>query len=196
MSVDIEAVVFDFGGVLTQQPLDSHRDKLRALCGLDPSVFTSEYRRQRPAYDRGAEILRSLFEEDVASWTRVNEAVLNWAFVLQEAGVRTGILSNMPRDMLERIETLFRWFDRFDVKIFSCDVGVSKPDPSIYRTCLDALGLEAGKVLFFDDVPANVKGAEQAGIRTVLFRDYEDALRQVAEKGWLPQKLNVNQETL
>jgi len=216
MSVDIEAVVFDFGGVLTQQPLDSHRDKLRALCGLDPSVFTSEYRRQRPAYDRGAidsreywsrvmdsrgepadpEILRSLFEEDVASWTRVNEAVLNWTFVLQEAGVRTGILSNMPRDMLERIETLFRWFDRFDVKIFSCDVGVSKPDPSIYRTCLDALGLEAGKVLFFDDVPANVKGAEQAGIRTVLFRDYEDALRQVAEKGWLPQKLNVNQETL
>ena len=132
----------------------------------------------------------------MASWTRVNEAVLNWAFALQEAGVRTGILSNMPRDMLQRIETLFRWFDRFDVKIFSCDVGMSKPDPAIYRACLDALRLDAGKVLFFDDIPANVKGAQQAGIRAVLFRDYEDALRQVVEKSWLPQKLNVNQETL
>ena len=216
MSVHIEAVVFDFGGVLTLQPLDSHREKLRALCGLDPSVFASEYGRQRPPYDRGAidsreywsrvmdsraepadpGILRSLFEADLASWTRVNDAMLSWAFALQEAGVRTGILSNMPRDMLERIETLFRWFACFDVKIFSCDVGVSKPDPSIYQACLDALGLDGGEVLFFDDVPANVKGARQAGIRSVLFRDYEDALRQAAEKGWLPQKLNVNQESL
>jgi putative hydrolase of the HAD superfamily len=215
MSADIEAVVFDFGGVLTLQPLDIHREKLRVLCGLDAPTFASEYKRQRPDYDRGTidsreywsrvmdsrgkpvdpGILRSLFEEDVAGWTRLNEAVLNWAFGLQEAGVRTGILSNMPRDMLERIETLFRWLDRFDVKIFSCDIGVSKPDAPIYRACLDALRLDAGKVLFLDDVPDNVKSAERTGIRTVLFRDYDDALRQVTENGWLPQKLNMNQET-
>ena len=214
MNTEIEAVVFDFGGVLTLQPLDSHLENLRALCRLDRSTFAVQYKRQRGDYDRGTidsreywsrvmdsggmhvdpGILRSLFEEDVAGWTRVNEPVLNWAWQLQEAGVRTGILSNMPRDILQSIEPRFRWFDRFEVKIFSCDIGINKPEAEIYQACLDALRLEAGKVLFLDDVPENVKGAEQAGFRTVLFRNYEDALRQITDNGWLPDNLPVNQE--
>ena len=215
MSTRIGAVIFDFGGVLTLQPLDHHLEKLRALCGLDLPSFATEYRRRRTDYDRGTidsreywsriidskgkpvdpGILRSLFEEDMASWTRINEPVLNWALGLQEAGMRTGILSNMPRDILERIETRFRWFDRFEVKIFSCNIGANKPEAEIYRACLDALQLEAGKVLFLDDVLENVKGAERAGFRTVLFRNLGDSLRQIAESGWLPAKLTVNQET-
>jgi putative hydrolase of the HAD superfamily len=113
--------------------------------------------------------------------------VLNWAQRLQDAGMRTGILSNMPRDILRRIEPRFRWFDRFEVKVFSCDIGVNKPEAEIYRACLDALRLEAGKVLFLDDVPENVKGAERAGFRTVLFRSFDDALKQIAENDWLPK---------
>lgn len=209
MNSGIEAVVFDFGGVLTLQPLDSHVESLRALCGLNRSTFDLEYRRQRSDYDRGTidsreywsrvmdsgaghvdpEVLRCLFEEDTAGWTRINDQVLNWAFRLQEAGMRTGILSNMPRDILKRIGTRFQWFDRFEVRIFSCDLGVNKPEAEIYRVCLDALQLEAGKVLFLDDIPQNVKGAERIGFRTVLFQSYDDALSQIAENGWLPANL-------
>jgi putative hydrolase of the HAD superfamily len=214
MRIQIEAVVFDFGGVLTLQPLDSHLESIRALCGLDRPTFELEYRRQRRDYDRGiidsreywsrvmdsggksvdSAVLRSLYEEDVASWTRVNEPVLNWAFHLQEAGMRTGILSNMPRDILERIETRFRWFDRFEVKFFSCDIGVNKPEAEIYRACLDALRLEAGKVLFLDDIPENVRGAKRAGFRTVLFRNLEDSLQEISKQGWLPVQLTADQE--
>jgi putative hydrolase of the HAD superfamily len=214
MSTQIEAVVFDFGGVLTLQPQDHHLEKLRSLCGLDRPTFAAEYNRQRSDYDRGTidsgeywirvmdsrekpvdpGILRSLFEEDTAGWTRINEPVLEWAQRLQEAGMRTGILSNMPRDILGRIVARFRWFDRFEVKIFSCDIGANKPEAEIYRACLAAFGLEAGKVLFIDDVVENVKGAERAGFRTVLFRNLEDALRQIAERGWLPANLTLNKE--
>jgi putative hydrolase of the HAD superfamily len=214
MSAEIEAVVFDFGGVLTLQPLDRHLESLRALCGLDRPAFVAEYRRQRPDYDRGVidsreywsrimdsrgkpvdpGILSSLFEADQVAWTRINEAVLSWAFHLQDAGVRIGILSNMPRDILKRIETRFLWFDRFEARVFSCDIGVNKPDAQIYRACLDALRLEAGQVLFLDDVPENVQGAERAGFRTVLFRSLDDALDRIAENGWLPAELLVNQE--
>jgi len=211
MNTEIEAVVFDFGGVLTLQPLDSQVENLRALCGLDRSTFDLEYRRRRPDYDRGTidsrqywsrvvdsgtesvspELMRCLFEEDTAGWTRINDQMLNWAFGLQQAGVRTGILSNMPRDILQRIETRFRWLDRFEVKVFSCDLGVNKPEAQIYRSCLDALQLEAGKVLFLDDIPDNVKGAERAGIKAVLFRSYEDARSRIAENGWLPANLTA-----
>jgi putative hydrolase of the HAD superfamily len=214
MKTEIEAVVFDFGGVLTLQPLDQHLESLRALCGLDRSAFAAEYRRQRRDYERGIidsreywsrvidsggkpvdpGILRSLYEKDTASWTRINEPVLNWASQLQEAGMRTGILSNMPRDILERIETRFHWFDRFEVKIFSCELGLNKPEAEIYRACLDALRLEAGKVLFLDDIPENVRGAKRAGFRTVLFRNLEDSLQEISKQGWLPVQLTADQE--
>jgi putative hydrolase of the HAD superfamily len=214
MRNQIEAVVFDFGGVLTLQPLPRHVEKLRKLCGLDGPAFTVEYSRQRRDYDRGKinsreywsriidpgknpvdpKIFRALFEEDTASWTRINEAVLNWAFHLQESGIRTGILSNMPRDILKRIETRFQWFERFEVRIFSCEIGANKPEVEIYRACLDALQLEGDKVLFLDDMYENVKGAERAGFRTVLFRNLDDALLRISKSGWLPDKLEVNQE--
>jgi putative hydrolase of the HAD superfamily len=214
MNGEIEAVVFDFGGVLTLQPPDDHVESLRRICGLDRSTFDLEYSRQRPDYDRGVidsrvywsrivanrektidpVNLRSLFEEDVAGWTRINEPVLDWARQLQEAGVRTGILSNMPRDILVRIESRFRWFDRFEVGIFSCNVGVNKPEAEIYHSCLDELQLEAGKVLFLDDIPENVRGAEQVGMRAILFRCYEEALSQIAENGWLPANLLESEE--
>ena len=210
----MEAVVFDFGGVLTLAPPEDHVETLRNLCGLDRATFEREYRRQRVDYDRGAidsreywarivdsngrppepQILRSLFQADVEGWTRVNRPVLEWAAHLQAAGVRTGILSNMPRDILEWVRGRFRWLDRFQVKIFSCDLGVNKPDPAIFRACLDALSLRGSKVLFLDDMGQNVEGAKRAGMRTVLFRNLEDSLKEISKQGWLPAELTVDQE--
>jgi putative hydrolase of the HAD superfamily len=214
MSSKIDAVVFDFGGVLTLQPSERHLEALRGLCGLEDPGFSERYRLQRGDYDLGRidsreywtrvmdsvgkkpepQLLRNLFEEDTDGWTRINEAVLNWAFSLQEAGMRTGILSNMPRDILERVQSRISWFDRFEVRIFSCDIGVKKPEAEIYRACVEALGLEAGKVLFLDDMAENVEGAARSGIRAVLFHSLDDALRRIGERRWLPPQFLMNQE--
>jgi putative hydrolase of the HAD superfamily len=214
MSTQTEAVVFDFGGVLTLQPSETHREKLRGMSGLQDPVFTERYNLQRGDYDRGVidsgeywtrvmdsartssdpHLLRNLFEEDTASWTRINDEVLRWAFALQQGGMRTGILSNMPREILERIESRFDWFGRFEVRIFSCDVGMKKPEPSIYRACREALGLEAERILFLDDTPVNVRGAERAGFKSLLFRSLEEARRRIAENRWLPAEYLASQE--
>ena len=216
MDADIKAVLFDFGGVLSLPPVDSHMEKLRRLCGLDRVVFEREYRTQRGDYDRGAidgsqywsrvmraggkaptaHLVRSLVEEDTAAQTRINDSVLAWALELKEAGMRTGILSNMPRDILAKIEDRFGWVDRIEVRIFSCDLGVTKPEAQIYRTCLDALGLEGANVLFLDDSPQNVDGAVRAGIRAVLFSGFSEALREIVQRGWLPAgSISVRERT-
>jgi putative hydrolase of the HAD superfamily len=140
------------------------------------------------------EKIRALIEEDTAGWTQINEPVVAWAQSLQSAGVRTGILSNMPRDILERIVDRFEWIVAFEAKIFSCDLGVIKPESEIYRACLDTLGLEGSKVLFLDDSPENVEGAMRAGIRTVLFRKLADALHKIVHEGWLPPGLTGVEE--
>ena len=210
----IDAVVFDFGGVLTLAPPDHHFETLGDLCGLDLEILRREYKRQRPDYDRGTinsreywsrvadsrgkpaepQVISSLFEADAEGWNRINQPVLEWVFSLQAAGMRTGILSNMPRDVLGWIKERFEWIDRFEVRIFSCDLGANKPEPAIFRECLDALSLQGDRVLFIDDIAENVEGAKRAGFRTVLFRSFEDCLEEIYRQGWLPAEPGTDQE--
>ena len=58
---------------------------------------------------------------------------------------------------------------RFDSTVFSCTVGLRKPDPRIYRLCLRELGVEAGDTLFVGDgANDELAGAVRAGLRAVL----------------------------
>jgi putative hydrolase of the HAD superfamily len=61
------------------------------------------------------------------------------------------------------------WLPRFSRTFFSCDLRAVKPEAAAYKAVLDALQVEPDDVVFVDDRPANVAGAEAAGIRAVLF---------------------------
>jgi putative hydrolase of the HAD superfamily len=57
---------------------------------------------------------------------------------------------------------------RIDAAVFSCSVGVAKPDPRIYRIAAERLEVEPRECLFVDDQPAFVEGAVAAGMDGVL----------------------------
>ena len=57
----------------------------------------------------------------------------------------------------------------FDAVVISCEVGLTKPGPPIFRLCLERLGLSAGAVLFVDDRADNIEGAARVGLRTLHF---------------------------
>jgi putative hydrolase of the HAD superfamily len=61
---------------------------------------------------------------------------------------------------------LERWFD---VVVASCEVGRCKPDPEIYRICLERLGLTADATLFVDDRMENLQAARDIGLQTQHF---------------------------
>ena len=87
---------------------------------------------------------------------------------LRAAGFRLGLVSNA--DVME----VAAWPDSplaglFDVEIFSCEVGCMKPEPAIYRKCLEGLGLSAGDCLFVGDGGSNeLVGARDVGLTTVF----------------------------
>ena len=86
------------------------------------------------------------------------------------AGLRIGILTNetellQGRAWVERVDIL----QRADVCVDASVTGVMKPDPGAYGLALDALGLAPERVLFVDDQPTNVSGAEAVGIPAVHF---------------------------
>lgn len=49
----------------------------------------------------------------------------------------------------------------------SCLEGVCKPDPRIYRLCLERLGLQPSESIFLDDLGPNLKAAAGLGIHTI-----------------------------
>jgi putative hydrolase of the HAD superfamily len=197
-----DAVLFDYGRVLSYAP--SHEELLdfAALTGVSEDMFFELYSNTRDHYDRGhadyqehwrrfaevaeiqippATVERMLAMESVM-WTRLNPAMLELAREIKARGLKTAILSNMPFDLLGELRRKFDWLDEFDVQIWSCELGVIKPDAEIYRACLTALDCEAKRALFFDDRPRNVEGAKRVGMDAHVFESAAQA-RAIVETG-------------
>ena len=87
---------------------------------------------------------------------------------LRQAGVRTALVSNA--DVMDiHAYPGCALSGLFDVEIFSCDVGLAKPEPGIYQLCLQRLGLEPNECAFVGDGGSDeLRGAEAVGLRTVF----------------------------
>jgi putative hydrolase of the HAD superfamily len=63
-----------------------------------------------------------------------------------------------------------------DVEVFSCEVGLRKPEPEIYLAASEGLGVDPTECLYVGDgAYAELTGASAVGMRAVLIRDPADA---------------------
>ena len=197
-----DAVIFDYGRVLSLAPSHAELQQFAALVGVSEPTFFEIYSASRHEYDCGRTDFRQhwqafadaagvelrptqvkrIAEMETLMWLRVNPEALALAREIKAHGVRTAILSNMPHDLLAYVRREFNWLDEFEVKVWSCEVGITKPDPAIYRHCLEALRCEAGRTLFFDDRPNNVEAARELGMEALIFESAELA-RMIVRTG-------------
>jgi putative hydrolase of the HAD superfamily len=210
----IQAVIFDYGNVLSRPQASSDLNAMAERCGMSIERFHDFYWKFRPAYDRGelkgpafwtsvtAEVgkrptpdeISELVSLDIQSWLHINQATMTWAERLHRAGIRLALLSNMPFEIARYIESNCAWVSYFDPLVFSCDLGSVKPEPAIYKSCLARLNVLPGKVLFLDDRSENVAAAAELGISGLVFNDMENSLRE-AERLYdlpLPSRLEVS----
>jgi len=88
---------------------------------------------------------------------------------IKKAGHRIFYLSNIHNEIRDFLMSEHKYFTLFDGGVFSCDVGVIKPSPEIYRYFIDKYSLIPNECLFFDDMTDNVEAAEKEGIKSILF---------------------------
>lgn len=193
-----EAVLFDFGGVLTTPVWDS----FAAFCrreGLEPDAIKRLFREdpealallrrlevgeisesdfearfgERLGLESPERLIDSLFEGMKPLDTMV-AAVRD----LRLGGLRTGLVSNSwstghyDRELLERL---------FDAILISGELGMHKPQPEIYRLAAERVGAEPADCLFVDDLRENCEGAEAVGMRAVLHREPPRTLAELSE---------------
>jgi putative hydrolase of the HAD superfamily len=199
------AIIFDYGNVLSQsQPIaDVHA--MAAILDLPVSQFAEVYWQFRIEYDAGSldpiaywntvartasrtlapSQISTLVEIDSRSWSHPGPLMPEWARDVRAAGLKTAILSNMPVPVRDYILHC-PWLPSFDSRVFSCDLGVCKPDPAIYRECLRALDVPPSEALFLDDREPNVRAAEALGLHAVLFTNPSAAAQEIERRFSLP----------
>lgn len=59
----------------------------------------------------------------------------------------------------------------FDTVVDSCEVGIRKPDPAIFRLACERLAVEPAEAVFLDDVARNVTAAVEVGLHGIVVAD-------------------------
>jgi putative hydrolase of the HAD superfamily len=121
--------------------------------------------------------LAQLLQADVDLWTQPNQSMIDWAAALQNAGISTGILSNMGDAMEAGIAAHFPWVAGFTHRTFSHRLGIAKPDERIYRHAIADVGEPAEATLFIDDRIENVEAARAVGLHAIQYTSHSDFLR-------------------
>lgn len=95
--------------------------------------------------------------------------------------IRTGILSNAWTGARKNF-TAWISADAFDALTYSCEIGVQKPEPRAYQEAVVPLGCPVADVVFVDDFPENVTGAERAGLSAVRFMSTNQLVEDIARR--------------
>jgi putative hydrolase of the HAD superfamily len=110
-------------------------------------------------------------DDILAIWHRieVDEVMVRLVDRVRAAGVVTALATNQQSYRGAYIKEHLPYGEHFDHQFHSFDVGLAKPDPRYFLHVVEALGIEPAEAVFVDDVLANVRGAEAAGLNAVHF---------------------------
>ena len=99
-------------------------------------------------------------------WQRIDPDRASLAIVqaLRANGDGVHLGTNQERHRAAHMRVALGYEALFDVSCYSCDLGVTKPDPGFFAAAARRIGAEPSSVLFIDDSARNVEGARAAGL--------------------------------
>jgi len=184
---EFEAAIFDVGGVLHKNIVQHVRKDIAAHFGLQKDEFRDAWRKTSLPLGTGeineAEFWQrfiariqstiplpeeSLLVREYARRFKANRGVLNIIDQLDLESYKLAIPSNTVEAHVKFLSER-GLFDKFDIKVFSNEVGLHKPDPEIYLVTLEQLGTNADRAFFVDDNANNVMAANNMGIRGIQY---------------------------
>lgn len=208
----MRAVIFDLWDTIVLWPPDSWAEVTRrsaAALGVSEEELEAKwletYRLRQTGPIRDA--LRALGgdEEVTAALLELRREHTRNAFVPREGaletieelrgrGLRLGLISVCSEEVPE-LWPATPFADLFDSTVFSCSVGLAKPDPRIYRLACEELDVEPEEAIFVGDgANDELAGAAAVGMTAVLAlppgrdeplweeaRGWEPRVRELAE---------------
>jgi FMN phosphatase YigB (HAD superfamily) len=197
----IEAVLFDFGGVIAEEGFRKGLEYIAVQNSLDPIHFFEEARSlvyssgfvtgncSEEAYWDELRRLTGITGKDsdlreiILDRFIVRPWMLNLAERLKKEEIRCFILSDQT-NWLDELDRNYHFSPYFERVFNSFHLGKSKAEPSLFSDILRTLGLEAGKTLFIDDSSGNIERARKTGLQVIRYSDKTRFLRDM--EGYFP----------
>jgi len=200
----IEAVIWDFGGVLTSSPFEAFA-RFEAERGLPADIIrrTNAANHLENAWARleRAEVDIEAFDKLFAMESLALGAEVRGRDVLPllagdlrpemvealrrtRAKLKTGcITNNLPANAIGSAggRTLYitEVMALFDHVIESAKLGLRKPDPRIYRMMVEAIGVDPKHCVYLDDLGVNLKPAREMGMTTIKVVSASQAIAEL-----------------
>lgn len=179
----MNTLIFDFFGVICKNPHESwYANHADIKSKLEDYRRDNEYKADlgqldEAEYIKGLADITGIAPEDITaeleSYHVIDQDVVNLIRSLKPK-YKIIVLSDAPKGMVEGIVSENNLGDLFDQVVVSSVVGMIKPSREIFQYVLDSNNLSTSDVVFIDDNPLNIKGAEELGIKTILFTKLED----------------------
>lgn len=198
--MQIQAVLFDFGGVIAEEGFQEGLYAIARKFGLDQkrffqlgteAVYNSGYVTGKGSeHDYWNEV--RLHSKITAADEELRQEILSrfiprdWMLEtvrsLKLQGIITAILSDQS-DWLDELEARYHIFQYFDAVFNSFHLGRTKRDPAVFAEVLQALKVEAQATLFVDDNIGHIDRATAAGLQTHHFTGRDGFMKLLWELG-------------
>ena len=185
------AIIFDIGRVLIRVDISRAMDGLASGLSLTPQEVWSAIQNDPHWLDwqegrisprdwhlhltkrLGASLT---FEQFSELWNRALDPVPIHSEAFLEGlskNYRLALLSNTDPIHMSHEEARFPFFRFFPIRIYSYQVGASKPDPIIYRKTLEACAVRAEEAVYIDDIAEYAATAARLGMTGIVFQSPE-----------------------
>lgn len=199
-----EAVIFDFGGVLTNSPFEAFT-RFETERGLPADIIrrtnAANHLENAWAKFERAEVDIETFDKLFAAESRALGAEVRGRDVLPllqgdlrpemvaalkriKVQFKTGcITNNLPANaigsMTGRSLYVAEVMVLFDHVIESAKIGLRKPDPRIYQLMVETLKVDPKKCVYLDDLGVNLKPAREMGMTTIKVTSGAQAIAEL-----------------
>jgi 2-haloacid dehalogenase len=199
---EVHAVLFDIGNVLIGWQPERFYDREYGAARRRQLFDTVDLHHMNELVDRGGNFRDTIYEiarrhPDMAEeirqwhdrWIDLAGPVITPSVVLlrrlRAKGVPVMALSNFGIESFAVALSHFDFLNEFDELFVSGHLGVTKPDPEIYRLVEAGCGLSPEALFFTDDRAENIAAAQARGWHTHLFDGPRALGRRMMELGLL-----------
>jgi HAD superfamily hydrolase (TIGR01509 family) len=195
-----QAIVFDFGGVMTGEPKkEAVVQFLRSTFCLSEAEFEKVNLEKREAVKAGKsdEEFWLQFAEEKGivlspDWPQTFKTVMKEAIginpemyvlvaELKAKQIPVALLSNIDTRLAKLVRD-FGLYEPFEPCLLSCEIGVEKPDIKAYEILLTKMHVPVGDIIFVDDRQENIDAATHVGLDAILFQSETQLRRELLKR--------------
>jgi len=204
MNNEIDAIIFDLGGVLIDwnpsyvfdKMFNNEEQKKHFFENICTSDWNEKQDAGRPLKEATEELLhkhpewKEYIEAYYGRWEEmlggpIHETVEIFRQLKETGKYKIYALTNWSAELFPIALERYNFLHWFDGRVVSGEEKMRKPFPEFYRLILDRFQLTSQETLFIDDSVRNAKAAEDIGLKTVLFKSPYQLKEELIQRGIL-----------